>query len=99
MSRAVVLLSGGIDSSVIAVQAMAECGEVIAVSYDYGQRNIRELAAAREVARRLEIREHFIVDVNLSGWGGSLLTEPSDRVLAAQPTSGLTTHVPGRNTV
>ncbi|NJR67221.1 MAG: 7-cyano-7-deazaguanine synthase QueC [Synechococcales cyanobacterium CRU_2_2] len=99
--KAVVLLSGGLDSATAAAQAIADGYEVLALSLRYGQRHERELQAAQTIARTLDIRPHFIVDVNLGQWGGSALTDlnkpiPSNGV---QPGIVPATYVPGRNTV
>jgi 7-cyano-7-deazaguanine synthase len=99
--KAVVLLSGGLDSATAAAQALADGYEVIALSFRYGQRHERELEAAQRVSRALGVREHFVVEVNLAQWGGSALTDPNMEV----PTDGVrpdtipSTYVPGRNTV
>jgi 7-cyano-7-deazaguanine synthase len=99
--KAVVLLSGGLDSATSAAQAIADGYEVIALSLFYGQRHDRELDAAKDIAQHLGIRAHFILDVNLSQWGGSSLTDQT----IAVPTEGIeanvipSTYVPGRNTV
>jgi 7-cyano-7-deazaguanine synthase len=99
--KAVILLSGGLDSATSAAQAIADGYEAIALSFRYGQRHERELLAARQVATALKINEHFIVDVNLAQWGGSALTDEN----IAVPTEGVQsgeipiTYVPGRNTV
>ncbi|MEM6252768.1 MAG: 7-cyano-7-deazaguanine synthase QueC [Cyanobacteria bacterium P01_D01_bin.156] len=101
MKKAVVLLSGGLDSATAAAQAIADGYDVIALSFRYGQRHGRELVAAKVIVGHLGITQHFIVDVNLSQWGGSSLTE-SHRAL---PQDGImpdvipSTYVPGRNTV
>jgi 7-cyano-7-deazaguanine synthase len=98
---AVVLLSGGLDSATAAAQAIADGYELIALSLFYGQRHSRELAAAAAIVQHLGIREHFTIDVNLSQWGGSSLTDSA----MAVPTTGTaadvipSTYVPGRNTV
>ena len=99
--KAVVLLSGGLDSATVAAIAIAEGYEVIALSFRYGQRHQKELEAAQKIAPILGIKEHLIVDVNLSQWGGSSLTDtameiPQDGV---QPNIIPSTYVPGRNTV
>jgi 7-cyano-7-deazaguanine synthase len=99
--KAVILLSGGLDSATSAAQAIADGYEMIALSLFYGQRHDRELEAAKTIAQYLGIQEHFMLDVNLSQWGGSSLT---DRAIAV-PTAGIeadvipSTYVPGRNTV
>ena len=101
MRKAVVLLSGGLDSATAAAQAIADGYDLIALSFRYGQRHERELVAAGVVASQLGIKQHFIVDVNLSQWGGSSLpdtrqTLPQDGV---EPDVIPSTYVPGRNTV
>jgi len=99
--KAVVLLSGGIDSATAAAQAIADGYELIALSFRYGQRHERELRAARNIAKHLGITEHYILDVRLHQWGGSALTDGSIDI----PTDGVqtdtipSTYVPGRNTV
>ena len=101
MSKAVILLSGGLDSATTAAIAISEGQSAIALSFRYGQRHERELQAATKIAQALNISEHFIIDVDLSQWGGSSLTD--NRM--AIPQSGLqpnlipSTYVPGRNTV
>jgi 7-cyano-7-deazaguanine synthase len=99
--KAVVLLSGGLDSATVAAIAKIDGYEVIALSFRYGQRHERELTAASRIAEILEISQHHIVDINLGSWGGSSLT---DRNMTL-PTDGVdpdiipSTYVPGRNTV
>ena len=99
--KAVVLLSGGLDSATSAAQAKGDGYELIALSFRYGQRHDKELIAAIRVAEHLGIKEHFVVDVNLAQWGGSALTDLAVEV----PTGGVEpdvipiTYVPGRNTV
>ena len=100
-TKAVVLLSGGLDSATSAAQAIADGYEMVALSFNYGQRHHKELTAAERVVKHLGIKEHFVVDVNLAQWGGSALTDQTVNV----PTDGVkhgiipTTYVPGRNTV
>ncbi|HEY9621580.1 MAG TPA: 7-cyano-7-deazaguanine synthase QueC [Crinalium sp.] len=99
--KAVVLLSGGLDSATSAAQAIADGFELIALSFRYGQRHDRELVAAQQIVEHLGIKEHLVVDVNLAQWGGSALTDQTLEV----PTDGVKpdeipiTYVPGRNTV
>jgi 7-cyano-7-deazaguanine synthase len=101
MKKAVVLLSGGLDSATTAAIALEDRYETIALSFRYGQRHEKELDAAAKVASVLGIKEHFIVDINLAQWGGSALTDstiavPQDGV---KPDIIPITYVPGRNTV
>jgi 7-cyano-7-deazaguanine synthase len=101
MHKAVVLLSGGLDSATTAAIAIAEGYQVIALSFRYGQRHEKELTAAKKIAEALGIKEHFISEIDLAQWGGSSLTDQSMTI----PQEGLqsdtipSTYVPGRNTV
>ena len=101
MKKAVVLLSGGLDSATTAAIALSEGYDAIALSFRYGQRHHRELLAAKKIVAKLNIKEHFIVDVNLSQWGGSSLTDTSMDIPqeGVQPDIIPSTYVPGRNTV
>jgi 7-cyano-7-deazaguanine synthase len=99
-ARSVVLLSGGLDSYTAGAIARREGRELYALSVNYGQRHVRELAAARAVAHHLGVRRHVEIAVNLSAFGGSALTAdievPKDRVLDAEIPI---TYVPARNTI
>ncbi|MGF1500067.1 MAG: 7-cyano-7-deazaguanine synthase QueC [Elainellaceae cyanobacterium] len=99
--KAIVLLSGGLDSATSAAQAIADGYDLIALSFRYGQRHERELLASQRVAAHLGIREHYVVDVNLAQWGGSSLTEASQEIPSdgVKPDEIPSTYVPGRNTV
>jgi 7-cyano-7-deazaguanine synthase len=101
MTKAVVLLSGGLDSATTAAIAINEGYEAIALSFRYGQRHAKELSAAKQIVKALKIKEHFIVDINLSQWGGSSLTDLSIDLpqTGVQPDLIPSTYVPGRNTV
>jgi 7-cyano-7-deazaguanine synthase len=101
MPKAVVLLSGGLDSATVAAQAQADGYEVVALSLFYGQRHDRELDAARAIVKVLKIQTHQILDVRLSQWGGSSLTDATQTVPTQGTESGVipSTYVPGRNTV
>ena len=101
MNKAVVLLSGGLDSATTAAIAISEGYSAIALSFRYGQRHEKELAAATKIARALDITEHYIVDVNLSQWGGSSLTDKTLEIpqTGVEPDIIPSTYVPGRNTV
>ncbi len=99
--KAVILLSGGLDSATTAAQAIADGYDLIALSINYGQRNERELQAAKHIAAYLGIQEHLVLDVDLSQWGGSALTDAAIAVPQTGVQSGEipVTYVPGRNTV
>ncbi len=97
--KAVVLLSGGLDSSTVLAKAKADGYEVYALSFDYGQRHDSELDAARRIAAAEEVVEHKIVPMNLRTIGGSALTDASIDV-PTEETEGIpATYVPARNTV
>lgn len=97
--RAVVLVSGGLDSATTLALARERGFECYALSIDYGQRHAAELEAAKQIARKLRAREHRIMRVDLAGIGGSALTDPKIPV-PEQPTSGIPiTYVPARNTI
>lgn len=97
--KAVVLLSGGLDSATILAQANAAGFACYSMSFDYGQRHRAELQAAERVARQLGVVEHKVIGLNLDGIGGSALTDSSITVPEA-PTEGIpVTYVPARNTV
>jgi len=99
MKRAVVLVSGGLDSATTLAIATAEGFACHALSFAYGQRHVAELEAARAVARLLGAVEHRVVPIDLSAFGGSALTDTSIAV-PETPTDGIpVTYVPARNTV
>ncbi|MGK7945290.1 MAG: 7-cyano-7-deazaguanine synthase QueC [Microcystaceae cyanobacterium] len=99
--KAIVLLSGGLDSATAAAIALKDGYHVIALSFRYGQRHERELKAAAEIVPILGIQEHYTIEVNLAQWGGSSLTDETQTL----PQEGVnpdiipSTYVPGRNTV
>ncbi|UZE21035.1 7-cyano-7-deazaguanine synthase QueC [Pseudomonas sp. B21-054] len=97
--RAVILLSGGLDSATVVAMARAEGYRCYTMSFDYGQRHRVELQAAERVARDLGVVEHKVIGLNLNGIGGSALTDSSIDVPEA-PSEGIpVTYVPARNTV
>ena len=97
--KAVVLLSGGLDSATILAQAKAAGFACYSMSFDYGQRHRAELQAAERVAQQMGVVEHKVIGLNLNGIGGSALTDSSIAVPEA-PTEGIpVTYVPARNTV
>jgi 7-cyano-7-deazaguanine synthase len=99
--RAVVLLSGGLDSYTAAAIVRQEGFDLYALTVRYGQRHACELAAARAVAAHLRVAQHLEIPVDLSAFGGSVLTGaaavPKDRAIAG--TEIPVTYVPARNTV
>jgi len=98
-TKAVVLLSGGLDSATVLAQARAQGFACYALSLDYGQRHASELAAARRVAAVLGAVEHKIIALDLTQIGGSALTDASIAV-PETPSVGIpVTYVPARNTV
>jgi len=98
-ARAIVLLSGGLDSATALAWARRRDFEAYALSIDYGQRHSSELEAAARVASALGAREHRIMRVDLAGIGGSALTDWS-LPLPEQPSAGIPiSYVPARNTL
>ena len=97
--RAVILLSGGLDSATVVAMAKAEGFSCYSMSFDYGQRHRSELQAAEQIARQLAVVEHKVIGLNLNGIGGSALTDNSIAV-PETPAEGIPlTYVPARNTV
>ncbi|MBC8121835.1 MAG: 7-cyano-7-deazaguanine synthase QueC [Gemmatimonadaceae bacterium] len=102
--KAVVLLSGGLDSSTTAYLARSEGYEICAVSFDYGQRHWRELKSATRIAQMVGAIEHRIVRFDLRQWGGgsaltSSLELPLDRSTDEMGEGIPVTYVPARNTI
>ncbi|MGO8950207.1 MAG: 7-cyano-7-deazaguanine synthase QueC [Ktedonobacterales bacterium] len=104
-AAAVVLLSGGLDSTTTLAIARHEGFAVYALSFRYGQRHQAELEAARRIASTFGVAEHVILDIDLRTFGGSALTTddisvPKDRQLAAMASGEIpVTYVPARNTI
>lgn len=97
--RAVVLLSGGLDSATTLAIAGHQGFECYALSVDYGQRHRIELGAAARVALALGVSEHRVVPIGIAQFGGSALTDPAIPV-PETPTEGIpVTYVPARNTL
>jgi 7-cyano-7-deazaguanine synthase len=99
MKKAVVLLSGGLDSATTLALARERGFACYALSMEYGQRHGAELAAARQVAASLEVREHRIVSLPLDQFGGSALTDRNIAVPADGGSGIPVTYVPARNTI
>ncbi len=100
MARAVVLLSGGLDSATTLAIARSSGYDCHALSMDYGQRHVSELAAAEELAHSIGAREHKVIKLDLSAFGGSALTDKSSTIPTEGSTAGIpATYVPARNTI
>jgi len=102
-TRAVVLLSGGLDSTTVLAIARAEGFDTYALSFEYGQRHAHELDSARRVAAALGATDHVIATIDLRVFGGSALTSdievPKHRPIHAMGASIPITYVPARNTI
>lgn len=100
MKKAVVLLSGGLDSTTCLAVAKAEGFDCYALSFAYGQRHSAELNAASNVAKQLGAIEHRILTIDIGQLGGSALTDVSIDVPMHKPSTGIPiTYVPARNTI
>jgi 7-cyano-7-deazaguanine synthase len=102
--KAVLLLSGGLDSATTLAIAIAQGYEVYALSFAYGQRHSHELTRARQLATSIGAKEHRVITIDLGGFGGSALTEegltvPKDRNAHDISHGVPITYVPARNTV
>lgn len=102
--RAVVLLSGGLDSATALAIAKSRGYEVYALTFRYGQRHEGEIDAARQVAERIGVAQHVIMNIDLRSFGGSALTDeiavPKGRSVDAMAQQEIpVTYVPARNTV
>ncbi len=96
-AKAVVLLSGGLDSATVLAMAAAQGFSCYALSFNYNQRSVSELKAAEKVAHLA--RQHKVLDIDLSAFGGSALTDDSIAVPTDEPEGIPITYVPARNTV
>lgn len=101
--RAVLLLSGGLDSTTTLAIARQQGFEIYAMSFRYGQRHEHEIEAARRIASHFQIARHIILPIDLRQFGGSALTSdlavPKDRPLAEMSHGIPITYVPARNTI
>ncbi len=102
MKRAVILLSGGLDSTTCLAIAREQGFDLFALTVNYGQRHIFELQSAKNVALSLDVEKHSVLDIDLAQFGGSALTDdievPKDRV-ESEMANIPATYVPARNTV
>lgn len=99
VKKAVVLLSGGLDSATALAMAKDQGFECYVLSFDYGQRSVTELNAARKVAAQMGAKEHRVVRLHLEDFGGSALTDHSIDVPEGEEEGIPVTYVPARNTV
>ena len=104
MSTAVLLLSGGLDSTTLLAYAQSRGFDVHAMTFRYGQRHATEIESARRVAARFGVRDHVVADIDLRTFGGSALTSsaievPKDRNVAELEGGIPITYVPARNTI
>jgi len=98
--KAVVLLSGGLDSATCLAIAQSRGYACHALSFDYGQRHEVELEAARRIAAAAKVEQHIVIRIDLRQWGGSALTSDGIAVPEAGSTQGIpVTYVPARNTI
>ncbi|BAZ38709.1 exsB protein [Calothrix sp. NIES-4101] len=102
--KAVILLSGGLDSSTVLYQAFADVCDCYAMSFDYQQRHKRELDSAFAIAKQVGVIQHQLVNFDLRQWGGSALTDekldlPVERSLTDMAQNIPITYVPARNTI
>ena len=103
-NKAVILVSGGLDSATTLAIARKEGFRCYALSFAYGQRHKREVEAARKVAESLGAAEHRIIEIDLAAFGGSALTDsavevPKDRAALGEAGPIPSTYVPARNTI
>ena len=103
-NKAVVLLSGGLDSTVTLAKAGEEGYEIYALSFDYGQRHEKELASAKKIAEFYKVNEHKILNIDLSKIGGSALTDPQITIPLLRDIENIgkdipITYVPARNMI
>ncbi|RUM81223.1 MAG: 7-cyano-7-deazaguanine synthase QueC [Candidatus Thioglobus sp.] len=100
MSRAVVLLSGGLDSTTTLAIAKSQGFECYALSFNYGQKQKSELISATEIAKQFDTVEHRIMHISLSDFGGSALTDENIEVPNFKESDEIPiTYVPARNTI
>ncbi len=104
MKKAVILVSGGLDSATVLSIAREQGFETYALSFDYGQRHRSELVASANVAKAIGAAEHRVFKLDLTGWGGSALTDATIAVptssVPTEPSAGIpVTYVPARNTI
>lgn len=100
LKKAVILLSGGLDSSTCLALAKSKNYECYGLSFDYGQKHSFEIEAAKKIAKQLEVKEHKIISLSIGELGGSALTDKNITVPKYNDSTEIPiTYVPARNTV
>lgn len=99
VKRAVVLISGGLDSTTCLAIARTQGYAVYALSFDYGQRSVSELQAARSIAANMNVAQHLVIPLGIGALGGSALTDNTMAVPVEESEGIPVTYVPARNTV
>jgi len=97
--KAIVLLSGGLDSTTVLAIAKSQNFDVYSMSFDYGQRHRSELNQAKKIADGFNVAEHRVFNIDLAAFGGSALTDDSLNVPESQSDGIPVTYVPARNTI
>ena len=101
--KAVILSSGGLDSTTVIAIAQSEGFEIYSLSFDYGQRHVYELKAAKKIAERFQVAKHLVISIDLHAIGGSALTDdldvPKSRNMKTMTSEIPITYVPARNTI
>ena len=98
--KAIVLLSGGLDSSTCISYAQTRGFSVYALSFDYGQRHVAEIEAAKRIAQRFQVKQHEIIKIDyLSRLKGSSLTDSNQKITSSNNDEIPDTYVPARNTI
>jgi 7-cyano-7-deazaguanine synthase len=97
--KAIILLSGGLDSATVLALAEKQNYQLYALSFDYGQKHNVELESAKILARKYQVAEHKIINLGLGELGGSALTDDTLQVPTTEQSGIPITYVPARNTV
>ncbi|UVW36222.1 7-cyano-7-deazaguanine synthase QueC [SAR92 clade bacterium H455] len=97
--KAVILVSGGLDSTTVVAMAKSQGYDCYTLSFDYGQRHRSELVAAQKISELMTVHAHKVVKLDLGSIGGSALTDSSIKIPESETTGIPVTYVPARNTV
>ena len=98
-NKAVILVSGGLDSTTVVAMAKSQGYDCYTLSFDYGQRHRSELVAAQKISELMTVHAHKVVKLDLGSIGGSALTDSSIEIPESETTGIPVTYVPARNTV